>query len=805
MNLHEKAFNLVNQMTLSEKASLCSGKNFWYLKGIEHLGLPEIMVTDGPHGLRKQIAAADNLGLNESVPAVCFPTAAAAACSFDRDLIREVGKTIAEECRQENVAVLLGPGMNIKRSPLCGRNFEYFSEDPILTGEMGAAFIAGVQSENVGVSMKHFAVNNQEKRRMTSESVLDERTFREIYLKGFEIAVKKSHPWTVMCSYNRLFGEYASQSKYLLTNILREEWGFDGLVMTDWGAIVDRVKGLQAGLDLEMPNVGPINDARVVEAVENGSVDIALLDKTAVRVVELILRSVERKAHTYKPEMHRLMARKAAAQSAVLLKNENAILPGNLTDNAAVIGAFAKTPRYQGTGSSKIVPLKLDNALDELKAKGLDADYAAGYPLETDEIDQSLIDEACRVAQGKDIVYLFAGLPDRYESESFDRKDMSMPENHNKLIEAVSQVNSHVVVILLGGSPMELPWADKVQGILMMYLGGEACGGACADLLLGDVNPSGKLAESWPLVVSDNPSYQYFPGYPLTVEYRESLFVGYRYYDAAKKPVRYPFGFGLSYTKFENEDLKLSATSIDENGSVTVSCKIKNIGNRPGKEIVQLYVAMKSSTILRAEQELKDFVKVELAPGESKEIHFTLQARDLAFYNVTQSSWQVESGEYEIRVSSSSREHRLTQTIFIKGTDPNNLPDYQNLAPSYFDLSNGIDISDKEFQAILGRPIPVRERQKGSPHTVCSTFSDISDKWLGRLILNIMSKQVHKMYKDSPDMILMLNNMLMDMPLRLLTMQGNENGGFNLIQIEGLVDLLNGHTVSGLKKFAKKS
>ncbi|MRS04154.1 glycoside hydrolase family 3 protein, partial [bacterium] len=478
----------------------------------------------------------------------------AAACSFDRDLIREVGKTIAEECRQEEVAVLLGPGMNIKRSPLCGRNFEYFSEDPILTGEMGAAFISGVQSEDVGVSMKHFAVNNQEKRRMTSESVLDERTFREIYLKGFEIAVKKSQPWTVMCSYNQLFGEYASQSKYLLTDILRQEWGFEGLVMTDWGAIVDRVKGLQAGLDLEMPNVGPINDARVLEAVENGFIDLALLDETAVRFVELILRSGQRKAHKYNPEIHRLIARKAAAQSAVLLKNENDILPGEITDKVAVIGAFAKTPRYQGTGSSKIVPLKLDSALDELIAKGLNVEYAAGYPLETDEIDQELIQEACRVAEGKDIVYLFAGLPDRYESESFDRKDMTMPQNHNRLIEAVSQVNSHVVVILLGGSPMELLWADKVQGILMMYLGGEACGGACADLLLGEVNPCGKLAESWPLVVSDNPSYQFFPGYPLTVEYRESLFVGYRYYDTAKKPVRYPFGYGLTYTDFVYED-----------------------------------------------------------------------------------------------------------------------------------------------------------------------------------------------------------------------------------------------------------
>lgn len=805
MNLHEKAAEIVSQLTLSEKAALCSGKNFWYLKGIDRFDLPSIMVTDGPHGLRKQLTSADNLGINESVPAVCFPTAAATASSFDRDLAREIGKTIAEECRQEEVAVILGPGMNIKRSPLCGRNFEYFSEDPIVSGEIGAALIEGVQSENVGVSMKHYAVNNQEKRRMTSESVLDERTFREIYLKGFEIAVKKSKPWTVMCSYNRLFGEFASQSKFLLTDILRKEWGFEGLVVTDWGAVVDRVKGIQAGLDLEMPFVSPINEQRVAAAVENGALDPALLDESAVHVVELILRSKERQPYKYDAEKHHAVARNAAAQSAILLKNDVDILPITKNATAAIIGAFAKTPRYQGTGSSKINPIKLDNPLEELTALGLNTEYAAGYPLETDEIDPSLIQEACKVAEGKDVVLLFTGLPDRYESESFDRKNMSMPDNHVKLIEAVSQVNPHVVVILQGGSPMELPWADKVQAILMMYLGGEACGGASADLLLGVVNPSGRLAESWPIFLSDNPTYEYFPGYPLTVEYREGPFVGYRYYDTARKPVRYPFGFGLSYTSFEYSDLKVSSKKLFENESLTIACKIRNTGKRTGKEVVQLYVAKKSSPIIRAEQELKGFTKVSLDSGESTMVEFTLSASDLAYYNLAQASWQVESGEYEIRVSASSRDHRLLETIVVTGSANLQLPDMHTVAPAYYDLSSGINVPDVQFEALLGRPIPARDRQKNWPHTINSTFTDIKDKWLGRLILSIMSKQIDKMAGDSPDMKLMIENMLMDMPLRLLAMQGGDKGGFNLVQIEGLVDMLNGKTFKGLSKLLNKS
>jgi len=803
MSDHEKARTLVSQMSTAEKASLCSGKNFWYLKGITRLELPEIMVTDGPHGLRKQETKADNLGLNKSVPAVCFPTAAATACSFDRELLKEVGKAMGEECRQEEVAVILGPGVNIKRSPLCGRNFEYFSEDPMLAGEMAAAMIEGIQSQHVGVSLKHFAANNQEKCRMTSESVMDERTFREIYLTAFERAVKQSSPWTVMCSYNRIFGEFVSQYKRLLTDILRDEWGFKGLVVSDWGATVDRVKALAAGMDLEMPFIGAINDKRIVEAVEEGKLPMDVLDTAAIRVTELILKSQKRKAFKYNPDDHHVIARKAAARSGVLLKNDKGILPGNIKQKAAVIGAFAKSPRYQGTGSSKIQPIRVDNACDELEKLGLKFEYAEGYHLDSDAPDAVLLEEACRVADGKDIVYIFAGLPDSYEAESFDRDSMSMPASHNQLIEAICEVNKHVVVVLHGGAPIEIPWADKVQGILMMYLGGEACGGAAADLLLGKVNPGGKLAESWPFFLADNPSHDFFPGYPKSVEYREALFVGYRYYDKAKKAVRYPFGYGLSYTSFEFKNLKLSSKKIKDTDTLTVTCQLKNTGKVAGSEVVQLYVSCVNSKIIRAEQELKGFEKIQLDPGESKEVTFTLSKRDFAYYNTASSIWHVESGEYEIRVGASSRDIRLTGTVFVQSTVDAPLPDLRAELPCYYDLTNGIRVSDVEFTGLIGRPLPARDRIKGAPHTVSSTFADIQDKWLGRQLLSIMRKNITKMGDDNADIKLMAEKMIMDMPLRALCLMAADSG-LTLEKIEGIVDLLNGHLIKGVSSFLKK-
>jgi beta-glucosidase len=803
MDIHEKAKSLVAQMTVAEKASLCSGKNFWYLKGIERLNLPSIMVTDGPHGLRKQASDASSASLGTTVPAVCFPTASAVACSFDRGLAQEIGKAIGEECREENVAVVLGPGVNMKRSPLCGRNFEYYSEDPFLAGEIAAAFINGVQSQNVGVSVKHFAANNQEKRRMTAESIMDERTFREIYLPAFEAAVKKAKPWTLMCSYNRLFGTYACQNKRLLTDILRDEWGFDGIVMSDWGATYERVRSLEAGLDLQMPHLEDSDDARIAEAVENGSLSMEILDRAAIRLTELILRAGERQPLQYNVDHHRAIARRAAAQSAVLLKNDENILPGNTKQSAAVIGAFARQARYQGAGSSQINPIKIDNACDELKLLGLNFEYAEGYQLTSDTPDNALIEEACKVAKGKDIVYVFAGLPDSYEAEGFDRDSMVMPASHIELIEAVSKVNEHVVVILQGGAPMEMVWADLVPGILLMYLGGEVSNGACADLLLAKVNPSGKLAESWPFTESDSPSHDYFPGYPLTVEYRECLFIGYRYYDTARKAVRYPFGYGLSYTQFEYSGLKLSTAKIKDTDMLTVTCTVKNTGSVAGSEIVQLYVSCKDSIIIRAEQELKGFEKVQLNPGESKTVTFTLSRRDFAYYNTEIKDWHVESGDYEVRIGASSRDIRLKSMAHVESTVSATLPDLRQVTPGYYDLTNGIKVPDNEFEKMIGRSIPQRERKKGEPHTANSTMSDIKDNFIGRLLLSIMHKQTSKLLKDSPELQPMIDKMFPDMPLRFLAMSGG--GSISADQIDGLAEIMSGHLSRGLKMMQKKN
>lgn len=759
------------------------------------------MVTDGPHGLRKQITSAQDIGLNASVPSTCFPTASATACSFDRLLLFDIGKAIAEECRQEDVAVLLGPGINIKRSPLCGRNFEYFSEDPLVSGELAASFINGVQSQSVGVSLKHFAVNNQETRRMTGESVLDERTFREIYLKGFEIAVKKARPWTVMCSYNRLFGEFASQNERLLTGILRKEWGFEGVVISDWGAVVDRVAALKAGLDIEMPHVDNAHDEEIIEAVNTGKLSLEKVDLAAENVVHLILKSTERRFIHYEQANHHALARSAAAQSAVLLKNGGGLLPGKPGARTAVIGAFARNPRYQGTGSSKILPYMVDDVIDELAALGVKAEYAEGYPMETDEVDEQLIRAACEVAKDKEIVYLFAGLPDRYESEGFDRDSMRMPENHNRLIEAVSEVNPNVVVILMGGAPMETPWIDKVKAVLLMYLGGQAVGGACADILTGKVNPGGKLAESWPLKLEDNPSYNYFPGYPLTVEYREGIFVGYRYYDTAQKPVRFPFGFGLSYTSFEYSDLKLNKRDLAESEELIASCTLKNTGQVEGSEVVQLYVSLASSSIFRAAQELRGFQKVNLEPGEEIQVDFILPVRDLAFFNTTASDWQVEDGTYEVRIGASSLDIRLRDHVKVSSSRKNEIPEMRAKTPSYFDLSHGLNVSDTEFEALIGRQLPPRERAKGAPHSISSTFSDIQDKWVGRQVIKYLHKRLKEMSADNADLKIMAEKMLMESPVRMISTM---DGSMTTSQLNGLVDLLNGHVFKGLIKLLKK-
>ena len=659
---------IIREMTLEEKAGMCSGKDFWHLKGVERLGIPEVMVSDGPHGLRKQAAEADHLGLNESIKAVCFPTACATACSFDRDLLEEMGERIGDECQAEDLSVILGPAVNIKRSPLCGRNFEYFSEDPYLASQMAAAHIKGVQSKNVGTSIKHFAANNQEHRRMSCSSEVDERTLREIYLAAFETAIKEAKPDTVMCSYNRINGEFASENHWLLTEVLRDEWGFDGYVMSDWGAVNDRVKGLKAGLELEMPASGGTTDKEIVEAVKNGELDEAVLDRAVERILNIVFKFVDNRQEGKfdKEEDHKLAA-KIEAESMVLLKNEGVLPLPTQGKKIAFIGKFAEAPRFQGGGSSHINSFKITGALEAVKEVA-QVTYAQGYDIKEDVIDQDMLNQAVETAKEADVAVIFAGLPDAFESEGYDRSHMRMPQCQNTLISEIAKVQENVVVVLHNGSPVEMPWADEVKGILEAYLGGQAVGQAEVDVLFGKANPCGKLAETIPYKLADNPSYLNFPGDGQTVAYKEGVFVGYRYYDTKEMPVRYPFGYGLSYTTFEYSDLQLSADKIKDTDTLKVTLKVKNTGDRAGKEIVQLYVADKTGAACRPVKELKNFVKVELQPQEEKTVEMELDKRSFAWYNTQIHDWYAASGEYEILAAASSRDIRLKKTVYVEST-----------------------------------------------------------------------------------------------------------------------------------------
>ena len=627
-----------------------------------------MMVSDGPHGLRKQAEEADHLGLNESIKAVCFPTACATACSFDRDLLEEMGERIGDECQAENLSVILGPAVNIKRSPLCGRNFEYFSEDPYLASQMAAAHIKGVQSKNVGTSIKHFAANNQEHRRMSCSSEIDERTLREIYLAAFETAIKEAKPDTVMCSYNRINGEFASENHWLLTEVLRDEWGFEGYVMSDWGAVNDRVKGLKAGLELEMPGSGGNTDKEIVEAVKNGELEESVLDRAVERILNIVFKFTDnRQEGKFDLEEDHKLAAKIAGESMVLLKNEGVLPIPVQGKKIAFIGKFAETPRFQGGGSSHINSFKITSALEAVKDVA-QVTYAQGYDVKEDVIDQVMLDQAVEVAKEADVAVIFAGLPDAFESEGYDRSHMRMPDCQNTLISEIAKVQENIVVVLHNGSPVEMPWADQVKGILEAYLGGQAVGQAEVDILFGKVNPSGKLAETIPYKLSDNPSYLNFPGDGQKVEYKEGVFVGYRYYDAKEMPVRYPFGYGLSYTTFEYKDLQLSADKIKDTDKLKVRLKVKNTGNRAGKEIVQLYVADKTGAASRPVKELRNFVKVELQPQEEKTVEMELDKRSFAWYNTEIHDWYAASGEYEILAAASSRDIRLKKTVYVEST-----------------------------------------------------------------------------------------------------------------------------------------
>ncbi|SET44428.1 glycoside hydrolase family 3 C-terminal domain-containing protein [[Clostridium] polysaccharolyticum] len=664
---------VIQQMTLEEKAGICSGSDFWHTKAVERLGIPQMMVSDGPHGLRKQDLESDHLGINESIKAVCFPAGCATAASFDRDLLYSMGQALGNECQAEGVAVILGPAVNIKRSPLCGRNFEYYSEDPYLATEIAASHIKGVQSKNVGTSIKHFLANNQEHRRMSSSSEVDERTLRELYLAAFEGAIKEAKPWTVMCAYNRINGVYAAENKTYLTDVLRDEWGYEGMIISDWGAVNNRVADLAAGLDLEMPSSSGLTDKMIVEAVQNGTLDEAVLDKAVENILNVVERFESNRdtEAVFDRDADHALARKVAQECIVLLKNED-VLPLKTEESVAIIGEFAKAPRYQGGGSSHINSHKVESVWEILMECDSCKDkvyFAQGYSTKEDIIDEKKIAQAVELAKQTDKAVLFAGLPDSYESEGFDRSHMKMPEGQNALIEAVAEANPNTIVVLHNGSPVEMPWADKVSGIIEAYLGGQAIGGAVADVLYGKVNPSGHLAESFPIKLEDNPSYLYYHGEGDRVEYREGVFAGYRYYDTKKMEVRFPFGHGLSYTAFVYSNVKLSEDSIRDTDSLEVSVDVTNTGDRAGKEVVQLYVAPpKDGRIIRPVHELKGFEKVFLEPGETKTVTFTLSKRAFAYYETKINDWHVETGKYTIELGQSSRKILAECEVQVEST-----------------------------------------------------------------------------------------------------------------------------------------
>lgn len=763
--------SILKSLTLEEKCALCSGVTNWKTSRIKDKNVPTVMMADGPHGVRKEKVVADVANfMQESEKATCFPTAVTVASAWDSDLACRMGEALADECIEQEIDVVLGPGINIKRNPLCGRNFEYYSEDPYLTGEIGASFVNGVQSKNIGTSLKHFAVNSQEYRRFTVSSEVDERTLREIYLPGFENTVKKSQPYTIMCSYNPINGEHASDNKYLLTDILRKEWGYKGIVVSDWGAVNDRIKGILAGLDLEMPTSNGINDRVIEEAVKTGKLSEEDLDIVVARMIDLALKcEKDRAVHGNKKadlDKNYDLACEIAEKGAVLLKN-NGILPLNKNAKIAVIGKLAKEMRYQGSGSSRINPHKLTSFTDYLDEIKADYSYADGYDTNSDGVNKELISQAVKCAEEKEIVLLFIGLTDIYESEGFDRSHMDLPKSHNALVEELVKLNKKVVVVLSGGSPVTLPWVNNVPAILNMYLCGCAGGKACYRLLFGEANPSGKLAETFPVSIKDNPAYLYFQMGPHTVEYRESIYVGYRYFDKAKKSVCFPFGHGLSYTNYEYSDLKLSASSISDSEELTVTFTIKNTGKVDGAEIAQVYVKDIESTIFREEKALKGFAKVYLKAGESKTVSVTLDKRSFAFYNTLVGDWTVESGDFEIMVGASSRDIKLNATVNVDGITEN-IPSYKESASYYYNIGGYGDIPDKDFANLLGRQLRDNVPIAKGEISYNSCIEDLGVCWVGKLLKWAVYKlSVKVMPKDSPEFVKnMAQKSAMVMPLR---------------------------------------
>jgi beta-glucosidase len=785
-------------MTLEEKVALCAGRDLWSLGGVPRLGVPPIVLTDGPHGVRLQRGDHRQMNLIQREPATCFPTASALAATWDVALLEEVGVALSEEARALGVSVLLGPGANIKRTPLCGRNFEYFSEDPLLSSHLAASWVRGVQRMGVAASLKHFAANNQELRRGYIDARVDTRALREIYLASFEHAVTEARPWTVMAAYNRLDGTYCTAHRWLLTDVLRKEWGFDGLVVSDWGAIDVRAESLVAGCDLEMPGFLGRGDADLLRDVRAGRLPLEALDVAVARILRLIQRTAGARVpgHAYDREAHHALALRVAAEGAVLLKNEGGLLPVSPASHLAVIGAFAEVPRYQGAGSSELTPTRLEDALGALRGRVAEAGgrltYAAGYDRKAEHVDAALIAEACEAARGADAVLLFIGLPEAYETEGLDREHLRLPPAHDALVRAVAQVNPRVAVVLSNGAPVEMPWHEQVPAILEAYLGGQAGGSAVARVLLGDLEPGGRLAETFPLRLEDHP-VSAMPTGPRVLEYRESLYVGYRYHDAAGADVLFPFGHGLSYTTFAYADLALGAQRLRDGDTLEVSVTVTNTGPRPGAEVVQVYVHALAPGVFRSPQELKAFTKVRLAPGESRRVRLTLDRRAFAVWDVARGSWAVEPGTYEVRVGSSSRDVRARARVELSSEAP---PAPRDVPAVYRDVRAPGGFSHEAFAALYGGPLPENTHEAAGSFTLNTPLADMHASPVARFIharLFVEASKVLGLEKAKIPPV--LRSMLEEASLRALWIVSL--GTIPRRVLEALLPLANGHYARG--------
>lgn len=778
---------LIDQMTLEEKASLLSGGGQFYTKTVKRLGIPSMCLSDGPHGVRKQAGAADHLGLNASLPATCFPTAATVANSWNTELGEELGRYLGEEAVALGVNILLGPGLNMKRSPLCGRNFEYFSEDPYLAGKMAAAYICGIQSKGVAACPKHFAANNQEFLRMHNDSIVDERTLREIYLTGFEIAVKEGEPLSIMSSYNRINGTYASENHHLLRRILVDEWGFKGLVVTDWGGSNNRVDGLKAGSHLEMPTTGGDSDREIVSAVNLGRISEALVDARLDEYLQVLFATIfKEKNSTFDAEQHHQSARKIAQESIVLLKNEYCLLPLKHDTKIAVIGDFAENPRYQGFGSSVVNSTKLDKPFEFLLSGSLNIiGFATGYKRYGGK-DEDMLKAAVNMALRADVVLFYMGLDEVSEVEGMDRKHMRIHQNQVDVLNAVATVNPKIVAVLSGGAPFEMPWVDKCQAVVHGYLSGQAGAGAMADILSGKVNPSGKLAETWPVSYEDTPTFKYFPGASKTAEYREGIYIGYRYYDTAGVPVCFPFGYGLSYTTFEYSDFCANDKEV--------SFVIANTGTFAGSEIPQVYIGMRDSKIFRATRELKGFTKVHLEAGESRMVAIILDDKAFRYYNTETGQFEIEGGTYSIEIGASIQDIRLSTEIYVNGTDASISCDIIKLRSYYSGKVKGV--SDLEFEALLGRRIPNAEWERSKPLERNDTFYQLfyAKGWVGRVVYLILTTRMNKAEKKGK---LDLNIIFQyNLPFRgIAKMMG---GAVDMAMADAILEIFNGHFFKGL-------